>query len=141
MYVCTISVPPPSLDMSNPVLPCCALCGTPFPPRNSTKGGRPGQYCPAPKGESHSRCARIAARTQELRQLAASLIEELKPDVEGEIPEDIRASFQNIKSFIWSEMNTATNYGKLVKRRDIAARKVVPARPALVVVRVERECA
>lgn len=70
--------------------------------------------------------------------LASGLIEEMK-DADAEMPDDLRAAFQSIKSYIWSELNCATNYGRLVKRREAPERKRAsrPARPALVAVNGE----
>lgn len=93
----------------------CGVCGRPLPDRRGLRG-RPASYCPPLRGETVSACARLEKRLNEIRTCSARIIEQIEntPNVSDD---EVRAYYQRLKAYLWSELNAVTNRGKLLKKK------------------------
>lgn len=91
----------------------CLICGRTLP----KKFGRPSNYCAPPEGgKDRSDCARLQERLDEIQGYATKIARSLKGDAEAE--RDFSQKLMQLRGRLWSEVNLATNQGRLWGRPD-----------------------
>lgn len=87
----------------------CAVCGRLLPDRTGQRG-RPGRFCPPAPGDDTSACARLDKRFAEIRTLSQRILDDLGDARD----EKTRRHYMDVRSYLWREINAATNRKKLV---------------------------